>query len=169
MTTEWWLLYEKGIWFALASMGFAVLFNVPPRTLLLIMILALIGGMTRLIMLHYGINIILGSFAGATIIGFLSIQAAHIRHAPHLVFSIPAVIPMVPGVLAYRTMLGLIKLASEHSHTPLNQILTETTSNGLKMAFILIALAVGVSVPMLISRQETFKHFSFSKKKKTKD
>jgi uncharacterized membrane protein YjjB (DUF3815 family) len=163
---EWWLIFEKGIWFGLASLGFAILFNVPPRTLFLIGVLALIGGMTRVIMLHFGINIILGSFAGATIIGFLSVMASHIKHAPPLVFSIPAVIPMVPGTLAYRTMLGFIKLASDHVNTPLSQMLSETTSNGLKMAFILLTLAVAVSVPMLISRKETFKYFRFGKKDK---
>ncbi len=158
MTMEWWLLVEKGIWFGLASLGFAILFNVPPRTLLLIMVLALIGGMTREIMLHFGIHVILGTFAGATIIGLLSVWTSHLKHTPPLVFSIPAVIPMVPGVLAYRTMLGFIKLASEHIDTSVSQTLAETTSNGLKMTFILMALAVGVSVPMLISRKETFKY-----------
>ena len=108
-------------------------------------------------MLHFHINIILGSLTGAALIGFLSVQAAHIKHTPPIIFSIPAVIPMVPGVLAYRTMLGFINLASAHDGVPLQQILTETTSNGLNMLFILMALAVGVSVPMLISRKESVK------------
>jgi uncharacterized membrane protein YjjB (DUF3815 family) len=164
MVTEWLIILEKGIWFGLAAIGFAVLFNVPPRSLFLIWLLAAIGGMTRLVMLHYNGNIILGSFVGAAIIGFLSIQAAHIKHTPPIIFSIPAVIPMVPGVLAYRTMLGFINLASAPKGTPLQQVLIDTTNNGLNMIFILMALAVGVSVPMLISRRDTIKHMKFGMK-----
>lgn len=157
-------MFEKGIWFGLASLGFAVLFNVPPRSLLLIWILAAIGGVIRLLMMNFGMNIVLASFIVSTIIGFLSIQAAHTKHTPPIIFSIPAVIPMVPGILAYRTMLGFIKLASDHINIPYDQLLTETTSNGLKMIFILMALAVGVSVPMLITRKESIKHLKMKKK-----
>jgi uncharacterized membrane protein YjjB (DUF3815 family) len=65
---------------------------------------------------------------------------------------------MVPGAFAYRMMLGLIKLAGTAvTSTTYSQTLAETTSNGLKAMFILMALAVGVAIPMLISRKETIK------------
>ena len=75
-----------------------------------------------------------------------------------MVFSIPSVIPMVPGAFAYRMMLGLIKLAGTAVTDPTyHQTLAETTSNGLKTMFILMSLAAGVSIPMLISRKDTIK------------
>jgi hypothetical protein len=55
-------------------------------------------------------------------------------------------------------MLGLIKLSGTAvSNETYNQTLAETTSNGLKAFFILMALATGVAIPMLISRKETIK------------
>jgi uncharacterized membrane protein YjjB (DUF3815 family) len=152
------MILEKGIWFGFAALGFAVLFNVPQRALMVIWLIGAAGGMTKLLLMQGDIGIIFASFVGASLVGILSVSAAHNKHAPPLVFSIPAVIPMVPGAFAYRMMLGLIKLAGTAvTSTTYSQTLAETTSNGLKAMFILMALAVGVAIPMLISRKETIK------------
>jgi len=152
------MIFEKGIWFGFAALGFAVLFNVPRRTLLIVYFLGAIGGLTKLLLMQSNVPIIIATFAGASLIGILSVSAAHNKHAPPLVFSIPAVIPMIPGAFAYRMMLGLIKLSGTLISTETySQTLAETTSNGLKAFFILMALATGVAVPMLISRKETIK------------
>jgi uncharacterized membrane protein YjjB (DUF3815 family) len=157
MSIEILTILEKGIWFGFAALGFAVLFNVPCRTLLTIWLMGAAGGMAKLLLMHFSIDIVIATFAGATLIGILSVSAAHNKHAPPLVFSIPAVIPMVPGVFAYRMMLGLIKLSAAKLGDDGTQILSETASNGLKTLFILMALAVGVAVPMLITRKESIK------------
>jgi uncharacterized membrane protein YjjB (DUF3815 family) len=149
---------EKGIWFGFAALGFAVLFNVPQRTLMIVWMFGAVGGLTKLILMQCNVPIIVATFAGASLIGILSVSAAHNKHAPPLVFSIPSVIPMIPGAFAYRMMLGLIELSGTAvSNEAYNQTLAETTSNGLKAFFILMALATGVAVPMLISRKETIK------------
>jgi len=162
---EWFKLLENGIWFGLAALGFAILFNVPQRTLFIIWLLAAVGGLTKIFMLHFGISVILSSFGGAAMIGLLSIPAAHNKHAPPLVFAIPAVIPMVPGVFAYKMILGLIKLAGDPTISTYNQILSETISNALKVLFILMSLAVGVAIPMLITRRSSVKELKIVKKK----
>jgi uncharacterized membrane protein YjjB (DUF3815 family) len=153
-----WLIVEKSIWFGFAAVGFAVLFNVPVRTLIAIFCMGMVGGLTKFGLIHYGFNIILASLAAAIIIGVLSISFAHIRHAPPPVFAIPSVIPLVPGILAYRMMLGLIKLAGDLPKDASNQALIETVNNGLKVMFILMSIAVGVAIPMLLTRKESAKH-----------
>jgi len=158
MAIELLLILEKGIWFGFAALGFAVLFNVPQRALLIIWLIGAAGGLVKLILMQWNIGIVMASFVGSTLVGILSVYAAHNKHAPPLVFSIPAVIPMVPGAFAYRMMLGLIKLAATTiTSNSYSQTLAETTSNGLKALFILLVLAVGVAIPMLISRKETIK------------
>ncbi|MCX6239654.1 MAG: threonine/serine exporter family protein [Bacteroidia bacterium] len=152
------MILEKGIWFGFAALGFAVLFNVPQRALMIIWLIGAAGGLTKLIMMQCNIGIVIATFAGASLVGILSVSAAHNKHAPPLVFSIPSVIPMIPGAFAYRMMLGLMKLSGTAiSNDNYYQTLAETTSNGLKALFILLALAVGVAIPMLISRKETIK------------
>ncbi len=156
-------LLEKGFWAGFAALGFAILFNVPQRTLLMIWGMGALGGLTKFFLLNLDVNIVLSSLAGATLIGVLSVYAAHNKQAPPLVFSIPSVIPMVPGAFAYRMMLGCMELVgtSSNSDTYL-KTLAETTNNGLKAIFILIALSAGVAIPMLVTRKDTFKRIKSS-------
>ena len=150
-------LLENGIWFGFAAMGFAVLFNVPVRTLFYIWLLGALGGMTKLALLHFGQGIIIASLSGSTLIGLFSIAVAHRKHSPPLIFAIPAVIPMVPGILAYRMILGLIALAGDLQPDLYMKMLTEMANNGLKVLFVLMSLAGGVAIPMLITRKESAK------------
>jgi len=116
------------------------------------------GGITKLMLMQFNIGIVIATFAGASLVGVLSVYAAHNKHAPPLVFSIPSVIPMIPGAFAYRMMLGLMQLSGTAvSTSTYYQTMAETMSNGLKTMFILMALAVGVAIPMLVSRKETIK------------
>ncbi|MBN2806533.1 MAG: threonine/serine exporter family protein [Prolixibacteraceae bacterium] len=149
------LLLEKGLWAGFAALGFAILFNVPPRTLFAIWLIGALGGLAKFSLLVYDVNIIMASFAGATLIGILSIPLAHKIHSPPLIFSIPAVIPMVPGAYAYRMMLNLINIAIDSG--PKDNLVADMFQNGMNVAFILLAISVGVAVPMLITRKDSAK------------
>lgn len=149
---------EKWIWLGFAALGFAILFNVPKRTLWVIFLMGALGGALKLFTLQLGGGIILGSFFGAVLVGFLSIGAAHLKHSPPFVFAIPAVIPMVPGAFAYRMMLGVIRLSGDVDHAVFLQLMEETFSNGLKAFLVLMALSLGVSAPMLLTRRESAKN-----------
>lgn len=149
--------FEKWIWLGLAGIGFGILFNVPERTLKLIFVMAAAGGAFKLVVMQFGGGIISASFLGAVVVGFLSIYAAHLRHSPPFVLAIPAVIPMVPGTLAYRAMLGVIRLTGEQNNDVFVQLMHNTIDNGLKAFFVLLALSLGVSMPMLLTRSESAK------------
>lgn len=150
--------FEKWIWLGCAAVGFGILFNVPQRTLAGIFIMAALGGALKLLIMHLGSGIILASFLGAMSIGFMCVYAAHWRHSPPFVLAIPAVIPMVPGAFAYRTMLGIIRLTGNLDPDVFTQLLQQTVDNGLKAFFVLLALSLGVSTPMLLTRSESVKN-----------
>jgi uncharacterized membrane protein YjjB (DUF3815 family) len=156
----------KSLWAGIAAIGFGILFNVPRRVILSIWALGALGALIKFSAMNFEVGIVFSSFLGATAIGIVSIQMAHLRNSPPLVFSIPSVIPMVPGVFAYKMMLGLIALTSIENTDAYLKTLIETVNNGAKMMFILISLGIGVAIPMLITRKESIKKSSFNKKKK---
>ena len=162
---ELFLLTEKCIWFGLGAAGFAVLFNVPSRTLIYIALMGAMGGYLKVFMMHYDTNVIIGTLFGATLIGFLSIYFAHKTHSPPPVLAIPACIPMIPGKFAYRMVIGLVKLSGDIDHSTYTQIMSETVNNGLKVVFILMSIAGGVGIPLLISRKESSKGMRFRKRR----
>ena len=52
----------------------------------------------------------IGSFMGSFVVSLIAVKAVHWFHVPNHVLTIPSVIPMVPGVLMYRSLLALINM-----------------------------------------------------------
>jgi uncharacterized membrane protein YjjB (DUF3815 family) len=156
----------KSFWAGIAAIGFAILFNVPRRTLITIFVLGSIGGLIKFTALEFDSGIVFASFWAATVVGIVSIQTAHLQKSPPLIFSIPSVIPMVPGFFAYKFMLGMIALTNMVNTDTYLQTLIETVNNGAKMMFVLISLGTGVAIPMLLTRKESIKKSKFNKNKK---
>lgn len=156
----------KSFWAGIAAIGFAILFNVPRRTLFPIWCIGAMGGLIKFTAMNYEMGVVFASFLGAVAVGIIAIQMAHLKDSPPLVFSIPSVIPMIPGVFAYKFMLGMIALTSIEKTDIYLQTLIETVNNGSKMMFVLIALGTGVAIPMLLTRKESIKKSDFNKKKK---
>ncbi len=155
---EWIPLLENTLWCGVAAVGFGVLLNVPERTLPVILLLGAAGGLLKFAALQWGLPLIIATFCGAALIGLLTIPFAHLKHAPPQIFAIPAVIPMVPGILAYQTMIGLLQLTGEHPALTYHQLLSETVGSGLRTLFILFSIAAGVAIPMLVTRKQSVKH-----------
>ncbi|PKB17027.1 threonine/serine exporter family protein [Flavobacterium sp. 5] len=156
-------LLEKGIWLGCAGIGFGVLFNVPRRTLGAIYIMAALGGLLKFYIISLEFGLVFATLCGASLVGFLSVFAAHYRKAPPIVFSIPALIPMIPGFFAYKAMVGVVKLTAEKNPDVYPKLFFETANNGLSALFIILALSAGVAIPLLIARKETVKRIKTDK------
>ena len=160
---DWILIMQKAFWCGWGALGFGILFNVPPRTLFALYIGGAIGGLLKFSLMQAGVGVVLASFVGASAVGVLSIPTAHYRHVPPMIFAIPSVIPMIPGITAYRTMLGLIKLSGVVGAN-YNQIMADTVNNGVKTLFIIMSLAMGVAIPMHLMRKESAKDIKLIKR-----
>jgi uncharacterized membrane protein YjjB (DUF3815 family) len=161
----WVQILEKAFWCGWAALGFSVLFNAPARALLPVWICGFLAGLVKFSLMHpaLGAGIIMASFLASLAIGLVSIPIAHLRHVTPMIFAIPAVIPMVPGTFAYRTMLGLMKLTSKVG-ADYATILDETVHNGVTTLFIILALSLGAAVPMHILRKESVKNIGKAKR-----
>src|SRR5512133_1791033 len=147
----------KSIAAGVAATGFAILFNVPQRTLLPIAVLGALGGLVKFGTMQIGAEIVFASFLSATVIGIVSISMAYAKNSPPLVFYIPSVIPLVPGFFIYNMMLGIMSLTRISEPDQYLQNLIFTVNNGTKATFILISLGIDVAVPMLLTRRESIK------------
>ena len=142
-------LLTDALWSAIAALGFAILFNTPRRILWACALMGAIGHASRTLLMNQGLSIELATLIGATAVGFIGAFMAHRLHMPVIVFTIPAAIPLVPGVFAFRTMIGILQLADQAlpDHT---LILTEAVTNGIKTGLILAAIAAGIAAPKLL-------------------
>jgi len=142
---------------AIAAIGFAVISNPSRKAIFVSALLAAIGHSMRFFLIKSGLDITIATFVAATAIGLLSIVFARIIHCPAEVFSFPSLLPMIPGMFAYKTILSLIKFM-QNTDSKLEQVyILDFFHNGMTAMFILFALVVGVSLPILL-----FPKFSFS-------
>jgi len=145
------LVLQDAFWSAFAAMGFALLFNVPRRALPYCMLAGAMGHATRaFLMAQFDFSIELATLIGAIAIGFWAKNRAYHLKMPSMIFGITGVIPMVPGVFAYQTMIGLLELSALQSSAPTVDILADISVNGIRAALILGGLAFGIASPMLI-------------------
>lgn len=151
----------KGFACIIAAIGFAILFNAPKKALYAVALLAFLGGIVKYSLLHFSFGIVLGTFFASLAIGSLSIPLAHKVHLPPIVFSIPSVIPMVPGAFAYKTMLGIFNLLKTSDAELEVTYVVHITNNFLNTTFILLAIAVGVALPVMLSRKSSVKNIKF--------
>ncbi|SDE67166.1 threonine/serine exporter family protein [Riemerella columbipharyngis] len=164
----------KVVWAAVVSVGFAVLFNTPKRAMWAVALLGGIGFGLKTIVLKFLIpdQLVMASLIGASGIGLLGIYFAHRVHTPPIVFTIPAVINMIPGTLGYEFMIGIINIVSLKAGVEATlESLIVTLSNGLNAIFVLLVLAFGVVLPILIFNTNTVKNKDLNKflKKKVID
>lgn len=140
---------EDGLWSGIAAFGFALLFNVPRRALWACVLMGALGHMLRTLLLTQQFSIEASTLVAATVLGFLAKSFAARLRMPSMIFAICGSIPMVPGVYAYETMLGVLHLASAAPGAELEAIL-HIASNGVKAGLILIAISAGIAAPTLL-------------------
>ena len=69
------------------------------------------------------------------------------------------VLPMIPGVYAYKTILALMQFMQENQDTAtMNRLIVEICKNGITAFFIIFSLVIGVAIPMLM-----FKRLSYTR------
>ena len=140
---------------AISAMGFSMIFNIPRRLLWVVALGGIIAVCTRNFVnlgpsnhnAGLDMGLALGSLAGSTLVSLLAVKAVHWVHAPNHVISIPSVIPMVPGVLMYRFIVGLIEMDGVVGE------LTSAFSFGVKASLATLCLALGVAIPNIFARR----------------
>ncbi len=146
-----------GFFAAIASIGFAVISNPPRKAILVSAFLAALGHGLRYCLLHStSLDIASASFLAAFSIGMLSIFFAKKIHCPAEVFSFPSLLPMIPGMFAYKTILALVKFIQCKDDSASVDIIVAIFRNGLTATFVMFALVVGVAVPMFIFHKQSF-------------
>lgn len=153
MSSAWWPWLVE-LWAAPAALGFALLFNVPPRALPACGVLAILGHATRLLIMKMGGDIVLATLVGATLIGVAAELWANRQGHIGAIYAISAAIPMVPGTSMYRAVQGLLRIVETSKLADPQGILVDAGINAARASMILMALAFGIAAPILLWPQK---------------
>lgn len=132
---------------SIPAVGFAMVFNVPKNALLYCAGLGALGYGSRFVLMHNQVSIEWATFLAATLVGWLGIWVAQKLKANPKVFTVAALIPMIPGVLAFKAMIALVEINNTGYSVELMTVLIE---NYLRAMFIIAGLALGLAMPTLL-------------------
>ena len=151
--TELLIIAMKGFWCGCAALGFGILFNAPRQSLLYLWIGGFVAGIVKFGFLStaIGAGIVLSSFMAGLFVGIVATPIARLRDVPIIIIAIPSIIPLVPGVFAYRAMMGLMKLARNTGGEYLN-VMAETVYNGVMALFVIVAITLGLALALIARR-----------------
>ncbi len=162
------ILYSlnEALFAAIAAVGFALISDPPKRLIIYTAILAAAGRGCRFFLIEqYGIGISTATLVAAVIIGFLGLYMANKLRCSMEVVSFPALLPMIPGLYAYETILSIVKYSKAVTIADKQAIIVCIFDNGITTLSIITALAVGVTIPLLVFYE---KSFTMTRKKKAK-
>ncbi len=134
-----------------AAVGFAVLFNVRRRALIPIAVLAVIAKGLAVLLVGQDMSVVFASFLAALLVGVVAYTLGPATGEAAPVYGFASVVPLIPGVYVFQALQALesVVIARSGGVQALNPLL-EAATNAITAAGILLALAIGVTSPVLL-------------------
>jgi uncharacterized membrane protein YjjP (DUF1212 family) len=147
-----------GLFAAVAGTGFAIISNPPRKALIICALLACIGHGIRYFLMHDG-GIMLDQVSASTIagcaIGLFAVPFAMRIHYPAECLAFPSLLPMVPGMFAYksvRDIINIVSLPNEYTMEYVSRFFHNSTLTFLVM----FGMVAGCVIPIFIFHRQTF-------------
>ncbi len=119
----------------ITTIGFSIMFNLPRKLLIHTGITGSLGFFAYKIIANVTKDYILASLLGAVVVGVIGqIFAANTKH-PSTLFTVPGIIPLVPGYQLYNTMYYLVQKDT-----------TTAAGHGIDAVFLSVSIACGIAV-----------------------
>lgn len=148
---------QDALFAAMAAIGFSAISNPPRRAYLYCAVIAAAGHSLRFCLMHsLGLHIVLASFCAALLIGLLAVLLSPHAKIPSETCLYPALLPMIPGIYAYKTFGALVMCMYYGGEADFQHYFYLFANNGLTTFFILLAMVVGATIPMFVLPKITF-------------
>jgi uncharacterized membrane protein YjjB (DUF3815 family) len=142
---------------AMAGIGFGAISNPPVKAFKGIALLAAMGHATRTCLMQgCNMNIASASLVAALLIGWGALLVGKLMRTPMTVLYIPALLPMVPGIYAYKVVLSLLLFFHHINDASASQYMENTIANSLVTFTTIFNLAVGATLPVLINKKTAY-------------
>lgn len=132
---------EHFLFAAMATCGFSIFFNAPKKLLLPSSVVGGVGWIIYLVMSVHFDNPLVYAFTAAIFIAVSSEIFARLLKQPAIVIIIPGILPLVPGISLYNTVLYTIQKKYELA-----------ASTGTRAIIISIGISLGILVVASLSR-----------------
>ena len=125
----------------MSTLGFAILFNAPKKSIYYAGFVGSIGWISYFITHNYINSNVIATFIGAVSVGLLGEIFARKNKKPATLYITAGIIPLVPGAGMYYTMLALI-----------DKDFILAANKGLETFFLAVAISIGIIFTSIFSR-----------------
>ena len=152
-------ILQDAFFAALAAIGFASISNPPTRAYKYCALIAAIGHSLRYLLMNNGVihlHIILASTLAAFSIGLFAVFLAPKAKCPAETCFFPALLPMIPGMYAYRTVAAMVLCLYHQEEAEFTHYFYLLSYNGLTCMFIVLGMVIGATVPIFLFKNTSF-------------
>lgn len=153
-------ILEGGLFAAMAAIGFSTISHTPRRTFFVCALAAAAGYAVRWLLMNpagLSLNIIVAAAIAGLVVGFISVLLAPLVRVPAEACLFPSLLPMIPGVYAYRMVEGLVGCLSASAEQQSTHFLYMFGYNGLMAIAIIIAMVIGATAPIFLLKRVSFR------------
>lgn len=157
MEPLWLEILEDAAFAAIAAIGFSAISNPPKRAYLWCALIAAIAHSLRFIMINvWGIHIVLATTIASLVVGIIAVLISPRTHLPSETYLYPSLLPMIPGIYAYKTIAALVMGLNQSGEPDFMHYMYLFGFNGLTCFFILLGMVVGATLPMFLLQRISF-------------
>lgn len=150
----WLKILQDALFAAIAATGFAAISQPPRRAFIYCALIAAIAHSVRFLLMNpdFGIqlHITVATAIASFIVGCLAVFLSPFSRMPAETCLYPALLPMIPGIYAYKCFGALALCVLENNETLFQHHLFQFASNGMICLVVLLVMVIGATLPTLI-------------------
>lgn len=141
----------KAVFASVVALGFGLISNPPRRAFYAILVTAFMGYFLRAFMMDaLGLSIFSACFCAALLMGCSGLVTGKMTHTPATVIYIPALLPMIPGMYAYKAIFAYLTFMQNIDFAEKAVYFDQFFTYFSYAVGILICLALGSIIPMFV-------------------
>lgn len=150
---------QDALFAAIAAIGFAAISRPPRQVFIWCALIAAVGHSFRFFLMQnpwFSVHIVIATTIAAFLIGIMSVMLSPKTRVPAETYLFPSLLPMIPGIYAYKTFGGLVMCMYHSSDGEFDKYFYLFASNGLTCFFIMLGMAIGATIPIFLFKRIAF-------------
>ena len=151
-------IFQDALFSAIAAIGFAAISRPPHRAFLYCPIIAAASHSLRYVLMNtgYEMHIIPATLIASFTVGLMAVLVSPLSKIPAETYLFPSLLPMIPGVYAYKTFLGLAVCIFSKEQVSFNNNFFLLWYNATTCCCILLCMVIGAVAPIFIFKKISF-------------
>lgn len=152
--------FQDALFASIAAIGFASISNPPRQAYFYCAAIAAAGHSIRfLLMLPEMVeaHIVIATSIASFVIGTIAVLVSTRAKVPAETFLFPSLLPMIPGIYAYKTFGGLVMCLYCNNEPTFMHYFYLFANNGLTCLFILLGMVIGANSPIFLLKRISFR------------